>query len=883
VLWLAVLLAVIQAGVSLFVRTQRVRGYLIAHLEGAFGRPVEAGSFSVRIFPVPQLSIDNVTIGEDPAFGHEYFLRAENMAASLRWSGLLRGHFEFGTMSLTRPSLILVRNANGRWNLEDWLPPAGGARSAAGRTVAIYGPQPSSESTHHLQKIEFDDGRINFKVGDEKRPFAFVAVSGSVEQVDAGRWQLRLEAQPWRSGAGLQSTGTLRVSGDVAGTSARLQPAQIRVHWDKVSLADLFRLATGNDSGVRGEFALDGVASVGKAEPGELAAPGQWKFEAQARTTEIHRWNLTERNDNPRVNVNLKGVWNLIGGEVSAETLSVELPHSRLEGSATMDTKGAAAWRVKVNSAAVQAQDLLAWWRAFQPGVAEELIAEQTFTGSGELHGWPLQFDAAEIASKGGTLGVPDLGQPVQIDPFQGALHGRRLIVEPVRMVLGNSVPRGERTSAKLRPGAFSQNTVESVLLEDFASGEGVLRVYARLADAKRMFRVAEAFGRPLNHGWELSGGVGGRVELAWQRGLRNRRWSAAFDLSKAELQAAGLNLPLKLDDVHVEAKDGQRKAELTRVGAFGGVWSGTISETIARAGEEATSAGDSPNRWQFSLHTDLLDAAELDRWFGPRARPSWLQRLLPALLSSSGDKGAKPSELLRRISAQGEISADTLIVEKVKLAHASAQLTMRDLHLEARDAQAQWAGGTMGGELQAEFSPTPEYEVRAQFTKVNLAQLPWTPRWAERWSGAASGAIHLATEGVGREKLLSELTGQGAVQLSDVEFRGWDVPGSVEAGVVRTGTSRWTNGAGEFSLDGHNIQLESVRLETAKGKTELTGTIGFGQDGKLVFTPAAPEKRMPRATATSTQRVLQVNGPLDTPSVLMTPATTGRVAPPGD
>src|SRR5271167_1094291 len=280
VLWLAVLLAVIQAGVSLFVRTQRVRGYLIAHLEGAFGRPVEAGSFSVRIFPVPQLSIDNVTIGEDPAFGHEYFLRAENMAASLRWSGLLRGHFEFGTMSLTRPSLILVRNANGRWNLEDWLPPAGGARSAAGRTVAIYGPQPSSESTHHLQKIEFDDGRINFKVGDEKRPFAFVAVSGSVEQVDAGRWQLRLEAQPWRSGAGLQSTGTLRVSGDVAGTSARLQPAQIRVHWDKVSLADLFRLATGNDSGVRGEFALDGVASVGKAEPGELAAPGQWKFEA---------------------------------------------------------------------------------------------------------------------------------------------------------------------------------------------------------------------------------------------------------------------------------------------------------------------------------------------------------------------------------------------------------------------------------------------------------------------------------------------------------------------------------------------------------------------------------------------------------------------------
>ncbi len=38
---------------------------------------------------------------------------------------------------------------------------------------------------------------------------------------------------------------------------------KLQVHWDKVSLADLFRLITGNDSGVRGEFGLDGTASVG--------------------------------------------------------------------------------------------------------------------------------------------------------------------------------------------------------------------------------------------------------------------------------------------------------------------------------------------------------------------------------------------------------------------------------------------------------------------------------------------------------------------------------------------------------------------------------------------------------------------------------------------
>ncbi len=158
---LAVLLAV-QAGVSLLARTHRTRGYLIAHLESAFGRPVQAGRFSVHILHIPELDVEAVTIGEDRAFGNEYFLRAERMTARFRWMGLLRGHFEFGTMSFTRPSLILVRNAEGRWNLEGWLPPA---RSVGGGSSPVAS-QPRAESTYRLQKIYFDDGLINFKLGN---------------------------------------------------------------------------------------------------------------------------------------------------------------------------------------------------------------------------------------------------------------------------------------------------------------------------------------------------------------------------------------------------------------------------------------------------------------------------------------------------------------------------------------------------------------------------------------------------------------------------------------------------------------------------------------------------------------------------------------------
>ena len=246
----ALLLAQIGAGV--LSRSQFGRRYLLIRLERAFGRPVEVRSFDAQVFPSLRLDAVGISVAEDPAFGNEYFLRAEKLTAGLRWLGLLRGHFEFGMLSLSRPSLILVRSAQGRWNLEDWLPSVKINEAGSSR---IYGPPPPPTAAHHLQKIEFNDGRVNFKDTQDKQPFAFINVSGTVEQIAVGRWTLQLAAQPWRSGVALQSAGTLRVRGDVAGTSSRLQPASFTVHWTDASLADLLRLLRGQDYGVRG--ALD--------------------------------------------------------------------------------------------------------------------------------------------------------------------------------------------------------------------------------------------------------------------------------------------------------------------------------------------------------------------------------------------------------------------------------------------------------------------------------------------------------------------------------------------------------------------------------------------------------------------------------------------------
>jgi hypothetical protein len=405
---------VLQVAVSLVARTHRMHTYLVAHLERAFGRPVQVKRFGARLFPGPQLDADGVTVGEDPAFGYEYFLRAEHLSARLRWFGLLRGHFEFGTLYFSRPSLNLVHNFQGQWNLERWLPPAKSSQPAG---PPIYGPPSPAPPVNHLERIEFDEGRIDFKDQDDKLPFAFIAVSGSVEQISSGRWQLQLQAQPWRSGVLLQSTGTIQVRGDLAGTSARLQPAKITLHWGEASLADVLRLFRGQDYGVRGLFALDLTAK--NAAPNEGAA-GDWTYSAQTRTRQIHRWDLTERTDNPSVNVKLDGQWNIDTGVLLADQVVVEGPRSNLVGKFRYAFGNDDALELRVDSMGLQATDLLAWYRAFHADIAEGVTAEQYFTGGMIVQGWPLSIQSAAFSSKGGILKAPGFAEPIRIGPVGG-------------------------------------------------------------------------------------------------------------------------------------------------------------------------------------------------------------------------------------------------------------------------------------------------------------------------------------------------------------------------------------------------------------------------------------------------------------------------------
>jgi hypothetical protein len=328
--------------------------------------------------------------------------------------------------------------------------------------------------------------------------------------------------------------------------------------------------------------------------------------------------------------------------------------------------------------------------------------------------------------------------------------------------------------------------------------------------------------------------------------------------MGKGELQAAGLNQPLQLGKTSLEWKDGTRIAQIGDADGFGAKWSGVIS--LADAPETDGNA-----KWNFRLHANHLDAAELDRWIGPRARPGWLQRLLPSLLGGATPSPAA-SELVRRVNAEGELQIDEFIVEKLRFEHVHAAGALHDLHLEVRDAEADWSGGKVHARVTAGFLPRPVYGVTAELERIDLAQLPAPPRAAERFAGTASGSLHLTTQGVGREELLQRLAGRGDMRVRNVEFRGWDVSASVADGEPRTGQSRWTAGEGAFTLRDRGVVLAGLRLESGREVTFVKGTVSFGRNADLTIqttTDGRRESRTPEAG-----RVLKISGPLDVPRV---------------
>jgi hypothetical protein len=801
---LIVILWVASESASLAVQHTGIRKILTAHLQSAFGRPVDVGSYAFSLWDGFALEANSVIVQEDPRFGQEYFLRADSMTVRLRWTSLLRGRVEFGTLSLSRPSLNLVRNVAGDWNLTEWLPQPG-AHPASSVPVGPAFPS----SALRFRRVEVDGGRINFKNGDEKLPFAFVDLQGTVETDRPGRWRMNLEATPWRAAVVTQQAGTIHFSGDFGGTSSRLRPALFDINWADASISDVLRLATGNDDGIRGGIALAIDARTG--DSGDA-----WTLKARAQLQQIHRWDLAPRSDNPSVNLSALAIWNPYAPSVEISEASLDAPHSHAEATGTLNwahepqlaKRSVAPTRVIFSDAGIDMADALAWVAAFHSGMAPGLNARGFAHTHAEFSDWPPRLTSAMVSSAGIDLSAPGLRRPAHLGELSLRYDNGFVSFPSVALNFGppenavhfESPPQSGRAAFNL------------------------LDVSANVSDVHEVIAAAAALGWNVARGWDISGPV--RADLRWQGA--KYPWSAApvgfinwgAGPGVATLRVPFLNQPIGGINAVTEWKPGSRHVALASAEAFGAHWSGSFDRRY--------NGNDPAGEWQFSLSADQLAAADLDRWLNPAWRESFIDRVLPFLNSRSPSTAAPES-----LRASGHLALDQFALAPLAIRKLQGDLEIDGRRLTFENATGEFYGGQIAGTLAANVAAVPIYHANLDFTRIDAAALvATTPALAGITAKSADGQISITATGANRSAIGASLTCQGTARAISPKLMNIDLVNPQGSGSPGANSTPFNSAEASFSCANRKIDFQKLSLGLGIDLSATgSGTVDFSRN----------------------------------------------------
>jgi hypothetical protein len=735
-----------------------------------------------------------------------------------------------------------------------------------------------------FHRIDVDGGRVNFKQGDEKLPFAFVGVTGTVETNGPGRWHMDLEAVPWRAAVIVQQAGTIRLSGDMGGTSSRLRPASLEVSWTNASISDVLRLARGDDYGVRGEVAMALNARTHQQDDG-------WGVQGRAEFRELHRWDLALRPDNPSLNLIARMDWNPADPYIELTGIGLDAPAS------TAHASGRILWsregsrerihdgvhkplkpspvELDMRAAQVSASDLLAWVRAFHPGVPDGVAARGLLSARAEISGWPLRLVDAVVSGDGLDVSSGAFRPPAHLSALEFRYDRGAIALQPVALVWGGSsgVSSGTlRLDMAAKPGGNAGSSWHLV---------------GNAAQMRDLVAGATAFGWNITRGWDVAGPFA--CDLRWPG--KPYPWSASgsrepvrksmgraigpdqFDWNQlkwnesgwiefgspsgaatgpstgsstgAALRAPFLNLPVEQIKARVELKPGVRHIALSSVEAFGAHWSGTFDRR------------ESDDQWRFALSADRLAAAGIDRWLNPAWRESLLDRVLP-FLNSRSPANAVPENL----RASGRLTLDQFALAPLVVDRLAGDLKIEGRRIEFANATGQFYDGPLNGSLEANLTPTPSYHVDVDFSRARLpALIAALPSLSGLRAESATGQISLDARGSTRADLVRSLTCQGDAQVVSVELLNFDLWRAL-GGSGENGVTRFLDGAATFSCAGREIEFQKLSLlSRADFGIAGSGSIDFSRNLDLRFQVSDAERGKPGMA-------FRLSGPLADPRV---------------
>jgi AsmA protein len=157
---IAIVVAVIAVGVGIFVATfnpNDYRGTVQSKLEQQLDRKVTLGNMELGLFPL-RFKVFNLAVADDPKFGTRPFVQTQELSVSVKLLPLLSKSVQIDSLSLDRPNVELIKNAQGVWNFATL-----GQKTPASTSS-------SSSQQFSLGELAIDDGQVAITDLEDRKP-----------------------------------------------------------------------------------------------------------------------------------------------------------------------------------------------------------------------------------------------------------------------------------------------------------------------------------------------------------------------------------------------------------------------------------------------------------------------------------------------------------------------------------------------------------------------------------------------------------------------------------------------------------------------------------------------------------------------------------------
>jgi len=724
----------------------RLHARITGSISRALGRPVDVTAVKLRFLPQPGFDLEGFVVHDDPSFSSEPMLRADDVTASLRFVSLLFGRLEIARLSLNEPSLNLVRNDTGRWNLENLLERADTTRVAP---TAKTGRGPRAGFPY----IEASRARINFKLGLEKKPYAVTDADFALWQASENAWSLRLKATPVRTDSSLSDTGTIRVSGTwQRSASLRDTPLQFELSWERAQLGQLTKLLFDQDKGWRGTVRLAATLT---------GTPAQLDVDSGLSLDDFRRYDIIS-GGNLYLSARCRSKYNAFTHTFSNLACLAPFGDGSIDlAGILINPFGKRSFDLEVAARQLPVQALAIWAQRAKRDMPDDLVAAGTVDARLRLRGGAKSGGALDrwqgVGEVSGihlasALTNTDLGSeriPLALSAGSGTVRARSQ-----SQLKRRAVPPENEPYLEVGPFSVDLGRNEPAFLYGWISHSGYRFAIQGDAKLQRLLRAARTVGLAAPQS-NANGDT--NLDLAisglWA-GFSAPQVTGLVQLRSARVPVRGWNLPLEVSSANIVLTEDQTEVKNLAASVAGEEWRGSVE--LPRPCPSAQQC-----LVQFKLHAGEISADQLNMAMNPEARKrAWYHFLSPS--SNSGNA------YLLGVQAAGTITADRLVVRRLTATHVSADARLQDGLLQLINLRGEVLGGKHLGDWKADFTrKPPQYSGSGTFERVSLGQL--SSIMNDAWvTGSASGSYRAMLSGSSTAELASSASGALQVEVRD-------------------------------------------------------------------------------------------------------------------